>query len=141
MYVYMYVYVYYLINGHTVTMWHFYFFCNIGPSVSSGKTISIIHCSDLEGEAFREEVLKLYNRFERSLGYRCHLDKLELIQVAEHKFRYAIKSVQESDFLFICVSPELKRIFDSPPEEISDSLEGLFGVVLSKYLIPSSIYV
>lgn len=94
-----------------------------GPSVSSGKTISIIHCCDLEGEAFREEVLKLYNRFGCSLGYRCHLDKLELIQIAEHKFRYALKSVQQSDFLFICVSPELKRIFDSPPEEISDSLE------------------
>jgi len=106
--------------------------------VSSGKTISIIHCSDREGEAFREEVLKLYNHFG-SLGYRCHLDKLELIQVAEHKFRYAIKSVQQSDFLFICVSPELKIIFDSPPEEISDSLEGLSGVVLSKYLSPSSI--
>lgn len=94
-----------------------------GPTVSSGKTISIIHCYDLEGEAFRDEVLKLYNRFGCSLGYRCHLDKLELIQIAEHKFRYALKSVQQSDFLFICVSPELKRIFDSPPEEISDSLE------------------
>ena len=107
--------------------------------MSSGKTISIIHCSDLEGEAFREEVLKLYNRFGSSLGYRCHLDKLELIQIAEHKFRYAVKSVQQSDFLFICVSPELKRIFDSSPEEISDSLEGWFGVVLSIYLIPFSI--
>lgn len=98
--------------------------------MSSGKTISIIHCSDLEGEAFREEVLKLYNRFGRSLGYKCHLDKLEPIQVAENKFRFALNSVHYSDFLFICVSPELKRIFDSPLEEISHSLEGLFGVVI-----------
>ena len=112
----------------------FFFFCNIGPSVSSGKTISIIHCSDSEDKAFQEEVLKLYNRFGRSLGYRCHLDKLELIQIAENKYRYAVKSVQQSDFLFICVSPELKRIFDSPSEEISDRLEGLFGVVISNYL-------
>ena len=103
------------------------FFYNIEPSVSSEKTISIIHCFDLEEEAF-EEALKLYNVFGRSLGYKCHLDKLELIQIAENKFRYALRSVQQSDFLFICVSPELKRIFDSPPEEISDSLEGWFGV-------------
>jgi len=100
-------------------------FCNIGPSVSSGKTISIIHCSDLEGKDFGQEVSKLHNRFGCfGLGYKCHWDKLELIQVAENKFRYALKSVQQSDFLFICVSPKLKIIFDSPPEEISDSLEG-----------------
>ena len=96
--------------------------------MSSGKTISIIHCSEKEKEkAFQEEVLKLYNHFGRSLGYKCHLDKLEIIKVAENKFRYAVRSVQQSDFVFICVSPELKRIFDSSPEEISDSLEGWFA--------------
>ncbi|KAL9955230.1 hypothetical protein ACROYT_G036522 [Oculina patagonica] len=94
------------------------------PSVSSGKTISIIHYSDLEDKSFQEEVWKLYNHFGLSLGYKCHLDKLEIIKVAENKFRYALRSVQGSDFVFICVSPELKRIFDSSPEEISDSLEG-----------------
>lgn len=88
------------------------FFYNIEPSVSSEKTISIIHCFDLEEEAFEEAL------------------KLEPIQVAENKFRFALNSVQYSDFLFICVSPELKRIFDSPLEEISHSLEGLFGVVI-----------
>lgn len=106
-------------------------FSDIGPwpSVSSEKTISIIHCSDLEDKAFQEEVWKLYNQFGRSLGYKCHLDKLEIIKVAENKFRYAVRSVQESDFVFICISPELKRIFDSSPEEISDSLGGWFVAV------------
>ena len=94
--------------------------------MSAGKTISIIHCSDLEEKAFQEEIFKLYNRFGRSLGYKCHLDKLEIVKIAENKFRYAARSVQQSDFLFICVSPELKRIFDSSLEEISDSLEGWF---------------
>lgn len=91
--------------------------------LSSGKTISIIHCFHLEGKDFQEEVLKLYSHFSRDLGYKCHLDKLEIVKVAENKFRYAMKSVQESDFVFICVSPELRRIFDLSPEEISDSLE------------------
>lgn len=102
------------------------FFYDIGPSGNSGKTISIIHCSDLEGKAFQEKVFDLYDQFSRTLGYKCHLDKLEIVKVAENKFRYAVKSVQQSDFVFICISPELKRIFDSSLEEISDSLEGWF---------------
>lgn len=89
----------------------------------SGKTISIIHCSQLEGNAFEGEVSKLYYHFSKNLGYKCHLDKVELVKVAENMFRWAVKSVQQSDFVFICVSPQLKRIFDSPHEEISGSLE------------------
>ena len=102
----------------------FFFFYNIEPPVSSEKTISFIHCFDLEGEAFKEEVLRLYDRFGQCLGYRCHLDKLETIQVAENKFRYVLNNVQNSNFVFICVSPELKRIFDSSHKEISNSLDG-----------------
>ena len=92
----------------------------------SGKTISFIHCFDSEGKAFKEEVLKLFDRFGRCLGYKCHLDKSETIQVAENKFRYVLNNVLNSDFVFICVSPELKRIFDSSLEELSKgtSLEG-----------------
>ena len=96
--------------------------------MSSGKSISIIHCSDFKEEFFQKGVLKLYSRFE-TLGYKCYLDKLEMLKIAENKFRYAVGRVQLSDFLFICVSPELKRIFDSNLEEISDQLEG--GLVLS----------
>lgn len=92
------------------------------PTVS-GKTISIIHCSQLEGTPFEQEVSKLYYHFSKNLGYKCHLDKVELVKVAENMFRWAVKSVQQSDFVFICVSPHLKRIFDSPHEEISGSLE------------------
>ena len=98
--------------------------CYTGPSVSSGKSISIIHCSDLEEESFTTEVVELHRHFNEKLGYKCHLDKLEMLQIAENKFRYAVRRVQRSDFLFICVSPELKRIFDSSVEEISDQLEG-----------------
>jgi len=103
---------------------HDFRFYNIDPCVSSGKTISFIHCFDLEGKAFKEEVLKLYDRFGRCLGYKCHLDKSETIQVAENKFRYVLNNVKDSDFVFICVSPKLKRIFDLPHKEISNSLEG-----------------
>ena len=102
-------------------------FYNIDPSVSSEKTIFFIHCFDLEGKAFKEEVLKLYDRFGQHWGYNCHLDKLETIQVAENKFRYVLNSVKKSDFVFICVSPGLKRIFDSSQKEISNSLGGWFG--------------
>lgn len=93
------------------------------PPVSAEKTISFIHIFDLEGEAFKEEVLKLYDHFGRCLGYKCHLDKLETIQVAENKFRYVLNNVQNSNFVFICVSPELKRIFDLSRKEISGSLD------------------
>lgn len=103
------------------------FFLYTDPPVSSEKTISFIHCFDSEGEAFKEEVFKLYDRFGQCLRYKCHLDKLETIEVAENKFRYALNSVQNSDIVFLCVSPELKRIFDSSREELSDSLEGWFG--------------
>lgn len=89
--------------------------------MSSGKTISFIHCFDSEGKAFKEEVLKLYDRFGRCLGYKCHLDKAETIQVAENQFRYVLNNVQNRDFVFICVSPELKRIFDSSLKEIKNS--------------------
>ena len=101
-----------------------FLFYHLDPPVSSEKTISFIHCFDLEGEAFKEEVLKLCHRFGRCLGYNCHLDKLETIQVAENKFRYVLNNVQKSNIVFVCVSPELKRIFDLPLEEISDSLDG-----------------
>ena len=67
----------------------------------------------------------MYYHFSKNLGYKCHLDILELVEVAENKFRWAMKSVQLSNFVFICVSPELKKIFDLPSKEISDSLEGL----------------
>lgn len=103
----------------------FFFFLNDLAPIGSGKTISIIHCSHLEGKAFQEEVSKLYYHFSKNLGYKCHLDKLELVEVAENMFRWAMKSVQQSNFVFICVSPELKKIFDLPSKEISDSLEGL----------------
>ena len=76
---------------------------------------------------FREEVWKLFESFKH-LGYNCHLDKLELLKIAENKYRYAVKQVKQSDFLFICVSPELKRIFDSPPEDISDCLDGIYHI-------------
>ena len=69
-------------------------------------------------------MLELYHYFNEVLGYKCHLDKLEMLQIAENKFRYALRRVQHSDFVFICVSPELKRIFDSNVEEIKDHLEG-----------------
>ncbi len=135
----------YCITIYNKTLVNNLVFCfpDIGPcpSVSSGKTISIIHYSDLEDKSFQEEVWKLYNHFGLSLGYKCHLDKLEIIKVAENKFRYALRSVQGSDFVFICVSPELKRIFDSSPEEISDSLEGWFVVVISKNFTPFSLKV
>ena len=101
-----------------------------GPSVSSGKSISIIHCSDLEEESYQTEVLKLYDHFSEKLGYKCHLDKLEMWKIAENKFRYALRRVQHSDFVFICVSPELKRIFDSSLEDISEQLEGWLVLVL-----------
>lgn len=74
--------------------------------MSSEKTISFIHCFDSEGEVF-----KLYDRFGQR--YKCHLDKLETIEIAENKFLYALNSVQNSDIVFLCVFPELKRIFDS----------------------------
>jgi len=35
-----------------------------------------------------------------------------------------VRRVKQSDFVFICVSPQLKKIFDSSVEEISDQLEG-----------------
>ena len=79
--------------------------------MSSEKTISFIHCFDSEGEVFKEEVFKLYDRFGQR--YKCHLDKLETIEIAENKFLYALNSVQNSDIVFLCVFPELKRIFDS----------------------------
>lgn len=94
-----------------------------GPTVSCGKSISMIHCFDLEDEAYRKEGFKLYHHFNEELGYKCHLDKLEMLKVAENKFRYAVRRVKQSDFVFICVSPQLKRIFDSSVEEISDQLE------------------
>ena len=103
-----------------------FLFYHLGPPVSSEKTISFIHCFDLEGEAFKEEVLKLYHRFGRCLGYNCHFDKSETIQVAQNKFRYVLNNIQKSNFVFICVSPELKRIFDLSLEEISNSLDGWF---------------
>ena len=68
-------------------------------------------------------MLELYHHFNEVLGYKCHLDKLEM-QVPENKFRYALRRVHHSDFVFICVSPALKRIFDSNVEEIKDHLEG-----------------
>ena len=98
--------------------------------MSSEKTIFFIHCFDLEGRAFKEEVFKLYHRFRRDWKYKCHLDKLETIEVAENKFRYVLNSVHNSDLLFICVSPELKRIFDSSCTEISDSLEGWLSFLI-----------
>lgn len=94
-----------------------------GPTVSSGKSISIIHCFDLEDEAYQNECWKLYNHFNEELGYKCHLDKPEMLQITEHKFRYALRRVKQTDFVFICVSPQLKRIFDSSFEEISDLWE------------------
>jgi len=51
-------------------------------------------------------------------------------KIAENKFRYALRRVQHSDFVFICVSPELKRIFDSSLEDISEQLEGWLVLVL-----------
>lgn len=66
----------------------------------------------------------MYHHFNEELGYKCHLDKLEMLKVAENKFRYAVRRVKQSDFVFICVSQQLKRIFDSSVEEISDQLEG-----------------
>lgn len=77
----------------------------------------------MEERAFEDEVLKLFYHFSENLAYKCHLDKLEMVKVAENKLRWAMQSVHRSDFLFICVSPELKRIFDLPPKEISTSLE------------------
>jgi len=41
-----------------------------------------------------------------------------------------LRRVQHSDFVFICVSPELKRIFDSSLEDISEQLEGWLVLVL-----------
>lgn len=117
---------------HSTWLIFLFIYCT-GPSVSCGKSISIIHCSDLEEGSFETDVLKLYNHFSE-LGYKCHLDKLEMLQIAEHKFRYALRRVQHSDFLFICVSPQLKKIFDSPVYEISDQLEGEFlSIPISRY--------
>lgn len=99
-------------------------FFSAGPSVSSGKSISIIHCSDQEGEAFRKKIFELYDYFSKTLGYKCYLDKLEVVKIAENMFRYVVQRVKQSDFLFICVSPQLKSLFDSSADEISDKLEG-----------------
>ena len=112
------------LSNNIVLEAHVFRFYNIEPLVSSEKTISFIHCFDLEGEPFKEEVLKLHHRFGGCLGYKCHLDKLETIQVAENKFRYVLNNIQNSNFVFICVSPELNRIFDSPLEKVNKSLGG-----------------
>ena len=112
-------------------LWKFYLFCillfcffSAGPSVSAGKSISIIHCSDQEGKAFQKKIFELYDYFSKTLGYKCYLDKLEVVKIAENMFRYVVQRVKQSDFLFICVSPQLKSLFDSSVDEISDKLEG-----------------
>ena len=49
-----------------------------------------------------------------------------MVKIAENMFRYVVQRVKQSDFLFICVSPQLKSLFDSSADEISDKLEGWF---------------
>ena len=64
-----------------------------------------------------EEAKKLYMTFRSYPHYDCRMEAVDSLEMAEDKPLYIMREIMAGDFVFICVSPILKEIFDAGIKE------------------------
>lgn len=58
-------------------------------------------------------------------GYQCTMFAMDFNEVLEiGQYRYNLEQVNKADYLFLCVSEKLKKIFEGPNKEVKKMYDG-----------------
>lgn len=84
-------------------------------SSEESKRVFIVY-----GKDTIEEAKKLYLTFRSHPHYDCRMEAVDSLEMAEDKPLYIMREIMAGDFVFICVSPLLKEIFEAGIKEDGD---------------------